>query len=66
MLQFSGPTVVGLLGSNEDILSSLLLIVCLCWHVGIWNLEDCNSKCAYLIFVRWVFSFFVTVALPGS
>ena len=27
MLQFSGPTVVGLLGSNGDILLSVLLIV---------------------------------------
>lgn len=66
MLQFSRPTVVGLLGSNGDILSSLLLIVRLCWHLGIRDLEDCNSRCTYLIFVRRVFSFFVYVALSGS
>lgn len=37
MLQFSGPAVVGLLGSNGDVLSWMLFIVFLLEHLSIWN-----------------------------
>ena len=39
--------VVGLLYSSGDILSWLLLILFLYFHLGIWVWEDCNSR--YLI-----------------
>lgn len=59
-LQYSGSAVIGLLGSNGVMLSWLLMVMFLQWHLGIWDLEDYSSRCWYLFlsllgkcFVPW-------------
>lgn len=37
MVEYLGPSVVGLLGSSEDILSCMLLTVLLHWNLDIWD-----------------------------
>lgn len=49
MLEYSRPTVVGLLGSSGDMLSWLLLIMFISCCLGFWVWEDCSSKCFYLV-----------------
>lgn len=47
VLEYSGPSVVGLLCSGGEILSWLLLIVSLCWSLGrVW--DDYGYRCLFL------------------
>lgn len=50
MSEYSVPAVVRLLSSSGDILSWLLLIACLHWHLGFWDWEHYNSR-SYLCWV---------------
>jgi hypothetical protein len=43
ILDFSGLYIVGLLGSSGELLSWMLLVVFLCWYVGISFGDDCGS-----------------------
>lgn len=55
MLLHSVSAVVGLLGSDGDLLSWLLLTVFLCWSLGIWNWDDVYVLVFGFVFNGWVF-----------
>lgn len=48
MLKYSRPAVVGKLGLSGDILSWVLLIVFLSWHLGVWVLGYYRARCLFL------------------
>lgn len=61
------PAVVGL--SSGDILSSLSLMVLLCWHLSIWCGADSHSSClpmSGLALVGLAFYSFVSVTFSAS
>ena len=63
MFLYSAPTSPRLLSFSGDILTWLLLLVLLCWFVGIWlcETEDCKSRCWYL--VLYLLGVFVVVVV---
>lgn len=78
VLEYSGPAVVGLLGSSEDVLSWVLLIMFLCWCLVIWNWEGYSSNCWYLVLAMqggnfvplfmsllWMLEEYAACGLPG-
>jgi hypothetical protein len=62
MVEYSDPTVVGLLGSDGNIVSCLLLNGFLHWPLVTWFWEIYSSLCWYLamsLLVVWIVSWFL-------
>jgi hypothetical protein len=66
MLHLSWSTVVALLGSTRDIVLWVLLIVFLCWHIGICVWDDWNSRYWYLVLTLLTLWGLASVVLSGS